>query len=266
MELDQWLHTELGRNIWKSKYQYNNETLEEWFDRVSGGNQNIRQLIKEQKFLFGGRILANRGLYKYGVKASYSNCYTTKVEDNLESIFDCGKRMARTFSMGGGEGVDISKLRPNGAPVHNSARTTSGAVSFMDFFSFITEIIGTKGRRAALMICMDCTHPDIEEFITVKSDLNRVTKANISVKITDQFMQKAINREDITLSYTMEDGSKIEKVVNAGYLLDLLAKNNWDYAEPGMLFWNTAERYNLLSCFPNFHYDGVNPLTINMRI
>ena len=134
--------------------------------------------------MFAGRILANRGLPKDGIKVTYSNCYVlSPPQDNLESIFDTAKYLARTFSYGGGVGIDISNLRPRGALVHNSAKTTTGAVSFMDLYSMTTGLISQRGRRGALMISMDVNHPDIEEFIDLKTDLEKVTKANISVKI-----------------------------------------------------------------------------------
>lgn len=147
MTVQEWLNNDqLGIDIWEKKYRYNNETLEEWFDRVSGGDPEIRRLIVEKKFLFGGRILAGRGINE--VKRSLSNCYViSPPTDSIESIFECGSKLARTFSYGGGCGIDISNLRPNGAIVNNAAKTTSGAVSFMDFFSYITGLIGQSGRR-----------------------------------------------------------------------------------------------------------------------
>lgn len=103
MTVEDWLgNDELPLNIWKNKYQYKDETLDEWFNRVSGGNKEVKQLIKDKKFLFGGRILANRGLQHKGKKITLSNCYVLKpVEDNLESIFETGSKLARTYSYGG---------------------------------------------------------------------------------------------------------------------------------------------------------------------
>lgn len=102
MELKNWINDELGQAIWAEKYQNGDETLDEWFDRVSGGNEDIKQMIQDKKFLFAGRILANRGLYKEGKKVTYSNCYVLpQVEDSIESIFDTAKNLARTFSYGG---------------------------------------------------------------------------------------------------------------------------------------------------------------------
>ena len=106
-----WQMDELQKSIWANKYQYNNETFNEWIERVSGGNKKIAKLIRERKFLFAGRILANRGLPKDGIKVTYSNCYVlSPPRDNLESIFDTAKYLARTFSYGGGVGIDRGGL------------------------------------------------------------------------------------------------------------------------------------------------------------
>ncbi len=256
-----WNMDELQKSIWKNKYQYKDESFNEWVERVSGGNSKIAKLIRERKFLFAGRILANRGLYRDNIKVTYSNCYVLEPpEDNLESIFDTAKNLARTFSYGGGVGIDISKLRPNGATVHNAAKTTSGAVSFMDLYSMTTGLIGQKGRRGALMISMDISHPDIEEFIDVKTDLKKVTKANISVKITDEFMEAVKNKEKYTCKFVVKSSKEeIIKEVDANELFMKLVKNNWDYAEPGILFWDNIKKFHLLSEDKNFKHDGVNP-------
>lgn len=256
-----WKMDELQKSIWANKYQFNNESFDDWIERVSGNNHKIAKLIRERKFLFAGRILANRGLSKQGVKVTYSNCYVLQPpEDNLESIFDTAKKLARTFSYGGGVGFDISKLRPNGALVHNSAKTTTGAVSFMDLYSMTTGLIGQRGRRGALMISMDINHPDIEDFIDVKTDLKKVTKANISVRINDKFMESVENKEKYICRFVVEETNEvIEKEVDAYKLFMKLITNNWDFAEPGILFWDNIEKYHLLSEDKEFKYAGVNP-------
>ena len=263
MTVQEWLGIEnqLGQDIWERKYRFENETFDEWINRVSGGNSEIANLIKEKKFLFGGRILANRGLENKGRKISLSNCYVIEPpEDNIESIFDCAKKLARTYSYGGGCGVDISKLSPRGAKVNNAAKETTGSVSFMDLYSMVTGLIGQAGRRGALMLSLSCEHPDLGEFIGIKSDLDRVTKANISIRITDKFMAAVKNRTTFTLSFTrLETGETITKEVDAYEMFHKMCEMNWDYAEPGMLFWDRINNWNLLSCDDEFEYAGTNP-------
>ena len=261
MFVEEWLGKEnqLGIDIWKKKYQRNGESFEDWLDRVSGGDADVAELIADKKFLFGGRILSNRGIDDE--KVTYSNCYViSPPEDNIESIYDTAKKLARTYSYGGGCGIDISKLAPCGAKVNNQAKSTSGAVSFMDTFSQVTEQIGQNGRRGALMISIDCTHPDLEKFITIKSDLNKVTSANISVRVTDRFMVAVKNDEDWELYYKRnETGEEIKKTVKARDIFDLLCHNNWNYAEPGILYWDRITNWNLVSNDKGFEYAGVNP-------
>lgn len=261
MTVEQWLNNdELAITIWKNKYRFEDESLDDWFKRVSGGNEIVEEQIRAKKFIFGGRILANRGLSDKNRKITYSNCYVVAPpEDNLESIFECGAKLARTFSYGGGCGIDISNLRPSGAKVNNAAKTTSGAVSFMDFYSYITGLIGQSGRRGALMISISCDHPDLEEFIEIKSDLDKVTKANISVRVSDKFMEAIIKGETLILKFVTDTGETITKEVEAYPIFRKLAQMNWDYAEPGILFWDRITSWNLLSNNKEFSYAGVNP-------
>ena len=263
MDVKEWLgeDNQIGIDIWERKYRYNNESFDAWLDRVSGGDEELRQLISKRKFLFGGRILANRGLAKDGKKITYSNCYVaTPPEDNIESIFEVAKRLARTYSYGGGCGVDLGRLSPRGAKINNAAKATSGAVSFMDLYSMVTGLIGQEGRRGALMISLPCNHPDIEEFIDVKNDLGRITKANISVRITNDFMDAVKEKKPFFLEYTrIETGETIRKEVDAYSLFRKLCSNNWNMAEPGMLFWNRIEEWNILSADKSFSYSGTNP-------
>ena len=263
MQLEQWLgkDNKLGMDIWTKKYQQNNETFDEWLDRVSGGNEAVKELIIDKKFLFGGRILSNRGMEKHGHKVTYSNCYViAPPEDSIESIFEAASKLARTFSYGGGCGLDISKLSPRGAKVNNTARKTTGSVSFMELYSMITGLIGQNGRRGALMLSLDCNHPDLEEFISIKNDLNSVTKANISVKVTDEFMNAVVNEEYYDLIFVRpETNEEIVKRVFAPDVFKQLCENNWNYAEPGILYWDNIREYNLLEYDNEFEYAGVNP-------
>ena len=261
MRIEEWLGKEnqLGIDIWKGKYQYEGETFEEWIERVSNGNKEIAELIRNKRFLFGGRILANRGLDERGKKVTYSNCYVLpQVGDSIEDIYKTCSDLARTFSYGGGVGIDISKLRPKDSFVNNTALKTSGACSFMDTFSQVTATIGQAGRRGALMISIDCTHPELLDFIEIKNDLDRVTKANISVRVTDDFMRAVIEDRDWELYYKSEH-EETRKVIKAKEVFRILCKNNWNMAEPGILYWSRIEDYNLLSKDKEFKYDGVNP-------
>lgn len=263
MLVQDWLgiDNELGISIWERKYRNDNESFDEWLDRISAGNKDVKQLIIEKKFLFGGRILANRGLAKEDKKITYSNCYVlSPPEDNLESIFETAKKLARTYSYGGGVGVDLSKLAPNGAKVRNAAKESSGAVSFMDLYSLVTGLISQNGRRGALMLSLNVKHPDIEEFIDIKKDLNRVTKANISIKITKEFIEAVLNDDDFDLEFSREEtGEVIKRTVRAKDLFRKIVESNWDMGEPGMLFWDTIKEWTLLSDYNNFEYAGVNP-------
>lgn len=244
MKLQDWLTTELGQDIWKRKYQHNDETLDEWITRVSNGNKDVEKLIKEKKFLFGGRILASRGITDR--KVTYSNCYVlAPVEDNIEDIYETAKKLARTFSYGGGCGVDISKLRPKGSPVNNAAKTTTGAVSFMETFCNVSRTIGQEGRRGALMISMDVNHDEIKDFINAKNANAKLEECNISVRADSAFMTKVIEGD-----------------AAATELMHTLARNNWNWGEPGMLFWDNINSHTMLSEYiknGEFEFAGVNP-------
>lgn len=263
MTVEEWLGKDntLGVDIWKGKYQFEGETFDHWLDRVSGGDDEVRDLIIKKKFLFGGRILANRGTNQNGRKISLSNCYViAPPEDNIESIFECATKLARTYSYGGGCGIDIGKLAPKGALIHNAAKETSGAVSFMDLYSTVTGLIGQGGRRGALMISIPCDHPDLEEFIKIKQNTDRVTKANISIRVTNEFMQAVAEKKPYTLKFTREStGEEIVKEIDAHEVFMKMCEANWDWGEPGLLFWDNIENYNLLSEDKNFKYAGVNP-------
>ena len=263
MTAEEWLgqDNQLGIDIWTKKYRNEEEDFDGWLHRISGGNERIEKYIREKKFLFGGRILSNRGLNKEGRKVTYSNCYVVEPpEDNIESIFECAKKLARTYSYGGGCGIDISKLSPRGARINNAAKETSGSVSFMELYSLVTALIGQNGRRGALMISIDSSHPDVEEFIDLKTDLDKVTKANISIRIHKDFMEAVKRNEQYTLHYTREaTGEVVESQVKSRELFRRIAETNWDYAEPGALFWDRITSWNLLSNTEEFSYAGVNP-------
>lgn len=255
-----WKMDDLQFAIWNNKYRHNEESFDEWLARVSGGNSEVAKLIRDRKFLFGGRILANRGLQHKGKKVTFSNCYVLpKPEDNLESIFNTARDMAKTYSMGGGVGISIGNLRPRGMAVNNTARTTSGSVSFMELYDLTTGLIGQAGRRGALMLSIPISHPDVEEFIDIKTEQGSVTKANISVQVTDEFMRAVINDTNYELRWEDSEGRKMTKTIRARELFDKNVKNNWDWAEAGFLFWDNINEYHIMSEYEDYEFAGTNP-------
>ncbi|HZK00740.1 MAG TPA: ATP cone domain-containing protein, partial [Tissierellaceae bacterium] len=231
-----WDMSELQEDVYEQKYKFENESFGGFLDRVSGGNSEIRKLIQQRDFLFGGRILAGRGINR---NVSLANCTTLPpVQDNIESIFDTAKELGRMFSYGQGAGIDISNLRARGAKVNNASKTSTGAVSFMEIFDVVGNVIGAEGRRSALLIAMDADHPDIMEFINVKNDLNKVNNANISVKVNDDFMK--------------QDTPKKREILRE------IAKSSHATGEPAILGWDNMKRWHLLSADEDYVIDGVN--------
>lgn len=205
--------------------------------------------------------LSVEGNHTYTINgAIVHNCFViTPPQDNIESIFDCAKKMARTYSYGGGCGTDLSNLRPSGSNVNNAAKTTTGPVSFMQLFSQVTETIGQSGRRGALMLTLDAMHPDAMQFIKIKSDINAVNKANISLRISNEFMNAAIADKALDLKWTIYDtNEEIEYQIKPKEILIEMAKMAWDMAEPGCLFWDTILDDGLYS-----RYDLCAPVSTN---
>lgn len=265
---EQWSMTELQSDIHTKKYNFKKqETFPQWLDRISNGNTKIRERIVQKQFLFGGRILSNRGLPAKGIKVTYSNCYvlhppTDSIweEENMDTIWATAGKMAKTYAYGGGVGISIRNLRPRGAEVHNNARTTTGAVSFMPLYSLTTETIGQEGRRGALMISIPSSHCDLGEFIDVKAAVGTITGANISIEIDDRFMIAVKRRELYHQRFEVKDtGEVIEKYIDAHDFYKRIIKNNLDWAEPGMLYWDTISKYHLMSHHPKFKFVGTNP-------
>jgi ribonucleoside-diphosphate reductase alpha chain len=188
------------------------------------------------------------------------NCYVIPIkEDSIEGIFEWCKEAARTYSLGGGVGTDISILRPKGSPVNNSAIYSSGSVSFMELFSTTTGTIGQSGRRGALMITISVDHPDVLDFIEIKNDPERrkVQYANISVRVTDEFMRAVERDEEFLLRYENERIGRFERRVRAREIWEKLVKNAWASAEPGVIFWDTVKRESTTE------YNGMEVITTN---
>ena len=271
-KLKQWLgeDNQIGMDIWEKKYRYNNESFDEWLDRVSGGDVKLRQLISERKFLFGGRALANRGTNK---KGSMFNCYSSGyVPDNIEGIMQLNTNLALTYKAQGGQGVSLSKIRPKGTPIGNEFKS-DGIVPFMEIFNTTTSSISQGGaRKGALMISLDIMHKEAETFITIKSNEDKITKANLSLEINDKFMD-AVQKyydwgETVVIHESREyNGHPIEYDVVPIKLYKLMVETVYDWGEPGCIFTNRFRNYNLMEFDDDYQIETCNPLTDkNMRI
>ena len=212
-------------------------------------------LLQDWHFVPGGRILFGAGQPR---KSTLLNCYFFGIrEDSIEEIFEWCKEAARTYSFGGGVGTDISVLRPRGAPVNNAAIYSSGSVSFMELLSTTTGTIGQAGRRGALMITIRVDHPDVLDFINVKRDLKKVNYANISVKITDDFMRAVEGDDEFTLHFKNEK-AEVTRRVKARDVWRQLVRGAWESDEPGVLFWDTIKRESTTE-YNGMEVQGVNP-------
>lgn len=193
--------------------------------------------------------------------ASLSNCVVIPSPlDSYGGIFHNDQQLAQLFKRRCGVGFDLSTLRPSGAPVSNAARTSTGAVSFMERFSNTTREVAQKGRRGALMLTMDIAHPDVEHFITIKQDLSKVTGANVSVRVSDEFLKAVEADADFTLRWPI-DAKKptVTKVVKARELWNKLINCAHATAEPGVIFWDRQHLYSTSSVYPGFRNESTNP-------
>jgi ribonucleoside-diphosphate reductase alpha chain len=222
--------------------------------------EKIYKLFKDFKYVIPqGSVMF--GLGNGYVNASLSNCVVIpSVLDSYGGIFYTDQQLAQLFKRRCGVGVDLSELRPKNAAVSNAAGTTTGAVSFMERFSNTTREVAQNGRRGALMLTMDVKHPDIEDFITVKQDLTKITGANISVRLSDEFMTAVVNDTKFKLQWPID--SKEPK-----YTKDIDAKDLWNKiitcahktAEPGLIFWDRQHKYSTSSVYPDFKNSSTNP-------
>jgi len=211
-------------------------------------------LLDDFRFIPGGRIMHGAGNPK---RVTLLNCYVVPVhDDSIESIFEWMKEAARTYSLGGGVGTDISVLRPRGAPVNNAARSSTGSVSFMELFSLTTGTIGQSGRRGALMITIADSHPDVLDFVKVKRNLTKVRYANISVRVSDAFMRAVETDGEFALRFANER-TNVTRTVRARDLWNELTKGARDYAEPGLIFWDNIKRWS------TSEYNGMGVITTN---
>ena len=234
-----------------SKYGQEREDLTE---------AKVYNLFKEFGYIIPqGSVMSSLGNhYKL---ASLSNCIVVpELHDSYGGVFYTDQQLAQLFKRRCGVGVDISNLRPAGSSVSNAAGSTSGAVSFMNRFSHTTREVAQNGRRGALMLSMDIAHPDVEDFITIKQDLQKVTGANISIRLSDEFMHAVEANAEYTHKWPIEsDNPKFTKTVNAKELWNTIIQCAHNTAEPGLIFWDRQHWYSTSSVYPGYKNTSTNP-------
>lgn len=260
-----WYETPLSQAIMAKKYFHENEDFQGFIDRVVGIfskelQPNIREVLMNGEFFPAGRSLYGAGS-KGKFKASMSNCYILQSpKDNIEDIYDKNAKMARIFSYGGGCGINISNLRPKDAKVNNAARTSSGAVSFLELFNTTGNVIGIHGRRAAEMVGLNCEHPDIEEFLKIKQTNHKLEFMNISILFTKPFMDAVKKKEKFKLHFEVaETGEVIEREIDTAAFFHEFAQTQWDWGDPGSIFIDKVRNYNLLSGYEDYKIEISNP-------
>ncbi|REG90231.1 adenosylcobalamin-dependent ribonucleoside-diphosphate reductase [Winogradskyella sediminis] len=220
----------------------------------------IYQLFKDFKYVIPqGSVMF--GLGNEHVIASLSNCIVVpSVLDSYGGVCNTDEQLAQLFKRRCGVGVDLSELRPKNALVSNAAGSTTGAVSFMNRFSNTTREVAQNGRRGALMLTMDVKHPDIEDFITIKQDLTKITGANISIRLSDEFMQAVVNNTKFTLQWPIDSKTpQYTKEIDAKDLWDKIITCAHNTAEPGLIFWDRQHQYSTSSVYPEFKNSSTNP-------
>lgn len=278
-------HMSTNKALKLSNYGYQRPELDE---------EAIYQLFKDFKYIIpGGSVMSGCGT---GALVSLSNCFVIgSPKDSYSEIMKTRSQQAQLMKRRGGVGYDLSQLRPRGAKVNNAARSSTGAASFMDVCSDITNEVAQNGRRGALMLSMSINHPDIEEFITKKQDLAKVTGANISVKVTDEFMQAVMEDKDYILRFPVDESDlsyketdefgntvciqyneffdgkreynklysigkgRFIKLIKARELWNTLMHCAWNTAEPGIMFEGAMHNYSPDGVYPDFKMVGTNP-------
>ena len=259
---EQIFRTPIAKQIWEDKYRLKDIdgnpidlTVQDTWKRVANAlaeaeDENKRRywarrfydVLESFKFIPAGRINAGAGTDR---NVTLFNCYVMgTIPDSLDGIFDMLKEAAMTMQQGGGIGYDFSTIRPKGAPVYGVAADASGPLTFMDVWDAMCKTIMSAGaRRGAMMATMRCDHPDIEDFIEAKRDPNRLRHFNVSVLVTDKFMNAVRNGSKFDLEFE----GKVYRTVDARSLWDKIMLSTYHYAEPGVIFIDRINQRNNLN-------------------
>ncbi len=254
-------------NLYEKSPEQMHRRLAKEFARIESKYANpmsedeIYDLLKDFKFIIpqGGPMTGIGNDYQI---ASLSNCFVIGHDgpsDSYGGILKTDEEQVQLMKRRGGVGHDLSHIRPAGSPVLNSALTSTGIVPFMERYSNSTREVAQDGRRGALMLSVSIKHPDSESFIDAKMVQGKVTGANVSVKIDDEFMKAALAGEQYKQQYPITgDNPKVEKIISAQKLWEKIIHNAWKSAEPGVLFWDTVLRESVADCYADLGYRTVS--------
>lgn len=272
---------ELAARVWVNKYAMKDsfgnifeKSPEDMHRRIAGEIARIER--KYANPLSGEEIFGLLDHFRYIVPAgspmtgignshqvaSLSNCFVIGLDGDADSygaIMRIDEEQVQLMKRRGGVGHDLSHIRPKGSPVNNSALTSTGLVPFMERYSNSTREVAQDGRRGALMLSVSIKHPDSEAFIDAKMTEGKVTGANVSVKLDDEFMQAAIdNRPYVQQFPVTDDAPKVKKEISAKALWEKIVHNAWKSAEPGVLFWDTILRESIPDCYADLGFRTVS--------
>ncbi|MBQ7998911.1 MAG: adenosylcobalamin-dependent ribonucleoside-diphosphate reductase, partial [Bacteroidales bacterium] len=254
-------------NLYENSPEQMHRRLAKEFARIEAKYPNpmsedeIYDLLKDFKFIIpqGGPMTGIGNNYQI---ASLSNCFVIGNDgpsDSYGGILKIDEEQVQLMKRRGGVGHDLSHIRPAGSPVLNSALTSTGIVPFMERYSNSTREVAQDGRRGALMLSVSIKHPDSEAFIDAKMEQGKVTGANVSVKIDDEFMRAALSGEQYKQQYPIDSNEpKVEKMISAQQLWQKIIHNAWKSAEPGVLFWDTVLRESVADCYADLGYRTVS--------
>lgn len=244
------MHWRLAREIARIERKYPNPMSEE----------EVYLLLKDFKYIVpqGGPMTGIGNKFQI---ASLSNCFVigNNNADSYGGIMKVDEEQVQLMKRRGGVGHDLSHIRPKGSPVLNSALTSTGVVPFMERYSNSTREVAQDGRRGALMLSISIKHPDAEKFIDAKMEQGKITGANVSVKIDDDFMRAAVEGKPYIQQYPIDSPNpKFRQEINAAELWKKIVHNAWKSAEPGILFWDTIIRESVPDCYADLGYKTVS--------
>ncbi len=245
------MHRRLAKELARIESKYNNPMSED----------EIFDLIKDFKYIIpqGSPMAGIGNNYQVG---SLSNCFVIGLDgtpDSYGGIIKIDEEQVQLMKRRGGVGHDLSHIRPKGSPVKNSALTSTGLVPFMERYSNSTREVAQDGRRGALMLSVSIKHPDSEAFIDAKMTEGKVTGANVSVRIDDEFMKAVEAQTEYTQTYPIDsENPKYKKTIDAVALWRKIVHNAWQSAEPGVLFWDTITRESVPDCYADLGFKTIS--------